>query len=406
MRVDQRRQHGVGAKIHQRRVIAERQRRPGTACRGDATPVDGDPPVEHRAIGDREQPAGADDDHRNDDCRLTIDDYEGVGTHPCARTSNRHSPFVHRHSTLASRLFGGARACRVIDQFGGDRGVAFSAGLGQAEHARDVALAEDRIAKHVVVHVAALGGEAGVLDVTDDLEFVHAVRRAGGPDDVFLDHDRAHVVGAEQQAQLPHLAALRHPRGLQVVEVVEDEPCDGERAQIVHSRRFERDAVLQGKLGVIGLKAPGDERGEAAGLVLQLAQAQQVLQAFFERFDGAIHHRGGRAKARMVRLAHHTQPLVCRRLSVAVQQLPHAVDEDLGASTGNAVEAGGDEPRDDRRHRQLRHARDVQHLGRRQRVQLEVRIPCLHGTKQVLVPRDAADRGCARLAAAVDRRPR
>ena len=104
--------------------------------------------------------------------------------------------------------------------------------------------------------------------------------------------------------------------------------------------------------------------------------------------DRAIHHRRGRAKPRVVRLAHHAQPLVRRRLAVAVQQLPHAVHEDLGASAWNAVEAGGDEPRDDRGHGQLRHARDMQHLGRRQRVQLEVRVACLHGTKQVLVPRD------------------
>ena len=74
------------------------------------------------------------------------------------------------------------------------------------------------------MHVAALRGEAGVLDVDDDLDFVHAVAGAGGADDVFFDHHAAHVVGAVGEAQLPHFSALGHPGGLQVVEVVEHNP--------------------------------------------------------------------------------------------------------------------------------------------------------------------------------------
>src|SRR5438067_224608 len=83
--------------------------------------------------------------------------------------------------------------------------------------ARNLALAEDRIPQNLVVHVATLGDESRVLDVADDLRFVHAVAGAGGTDDVFLDHDAAHVVGAVSKAQLTHLAALRHPRRLEVV---------------------------------------------------------------------------------------------------------------------------------------------------------------------------------------------
>ena len=73
----------------------------------------------------------------------------------------------------------------------------------------------------------------GVLDVADDLDLVHAVARPGRPHDVLFDHHAAHVVGAEGQAQLADLAALRHPRRLQVVEVVEHEPRQRERAQII-----------------------------------------------------------------------------------------------------------------------------------------------------------------------------
>ena len=232
------------------------------------------------------------------------------------------------------------------------------------------------------------GAEAGVLDVADDLDLVHAVGRAGRPHDVLLDHHRPHVVGAEEQAQLPHLAALRDPRRLEVVEVVEDQPGDRQGPQVVDASRLERDAVLEPKLGVIGLETPRDERGEPAGLVLQVAQPQHVFETLLERLDRAVHHRRGRAQSGPMRLAHHAEPLVGGRLAVAVQQLAHAIDENLGAAAGNAVEAGGDEPLDHGGHRELGHAGDVQHLGRRQRVQLEGRVAGLHRAKEVFVPSD------------------
>ena len=89
-----------------------------------------------------------------------------------------------------------------------------------------------------------------------------------------------------------------------------------------------------------------------------------------------------------MRVAHDVEPFVRRRLAVAVQQLAHAIDEDLGAAAGNAVEARGDQPIDHGRHRQARRAREVDHLGRRQRVQLERRIALLHRAEEILVPLD------------------
>ena len=135
-----------------------------------------------------------------------------------------------------------AASRRVVLQLLGHRGVAVGARGRQREHARHVALAEDRIAEDLVVHVAALRDEAGVLDVGDDLDLVHAVAGAGGADDVLLDHHAAHVVGAEGQAELPDLAALRDPRRLQVVEVVEHDArraraCAGSRRRSPRSRR-------------------------------------------------------------------------------------------------------------------------------------------------------------------------
>ena len=112
-----------------------------------------------------------------------------------------------------------------------------------------------------------------------------------------------------------------------------------ERAKVVDAGRLGAR-----QLGVVGLIAPGDERGEAAGFVLQRPQPQQVLEAFLVGLDRPVHHRRRRSQARAVRVAHDVEPLVGGRLAVAVQQLAHAVDEDLGAAAGDAVEARGDEP--------------------------------------------------------------
>ena len=79
-------------------------------------------------------------------------------------------------------------------------------------------------------------------------------------------------------------------------------------------------------------------------LVLQIAQPEQMLEPLLHRLDGSVHHRRRRPKARAVRVTHDVEPLVGGRLAVAVQQLPHAIDEDLGAAARNAVEPGGDQP--------------------------------------------------------------
>ena len=89
-----------------------------------------------------------------------------------------------------------------------------------------------------------------------------------------------------------------------------------------------------------------------------------------------------------MRLPHHVQPLVGRRLAVAVQQLPHAIHENLGAPARDAVEPCRHQAFDHRWDRKLVEPGDVQDLGRGQRVELEVGIARLDPPKQVLVPRN------------------
>ena len=139
---------------------------------------------------------------------------------------------------------------------------------------------------------------------------------------------------------------------------------------------------------MIGLIAPRDERGEAAGLVLKRAQSQQMLDALFVGLHRAVHHRRGRAKAGPVRVPHDVEPLVGGGLAVAVQQRAHAIDENFRAAARHAVEARGNQPIEHLRHRQLRQTRQVDDFGRRQRMQLERRVALLDRAEQILVPRE------------------
>jgi len=59
-----------------------------------------------------------------------------------------------------------------------------------------------------------------------------------GEHNVFLDQNAADIVSAELQSDLANLDAGRQPAGLNVVDVVEVEPADGQRFQIIDCRRF------------------------------------------------------------------------------------------------------------------------------------------------------------------------
>ena len=88
----------------------------------------------------------------------------------------------------------------------------------------------------------------------------HAEGRAGLADDIFLNHDAAEVVRAEFQRNLADFQTLRDPRALDVGEIIQVNPAQRLRPQILvraDRRRFQ--------LRVLGLERPADERGEMAG---------------------------------------------------------------------------------------------------------------------------------------------
>lgn len=84
-----------------------------------------------------------------------------------------------------------------------------------------------------VIVIPLLRSPAGVGDEPADLGLVEAIGRPGGADDVFLHHHAAHVVGSVEEGELPDLRPHRHPARLDIGNVVEIKPRQGEHRQIL-----------------------------------------------------------------------------------------------------------------------------------------------------------------------------
>ena len=201
-----------------------------------------------------------------------------------------------------------------------------------------------------------------------DLRKRQEVNRAGFGDDVFLDHQAAHVVGAVEQRKLADLEALRDPARLDVGNVVEIEPRYRLRLQILERTR-RRDV---GHVGVVGLKRPADERREAVRFVLQLADAFEMLDAFGQRFDVAEHHRRRADAAQFVPDSHHIEPVVGQHFA-ASHLLANAIDQNLAAAARQTAQAGGFESRQHFAKRQLADLREVMNLRRAEAVDIDLR---------------------------------
>src|SRR5690606_27711121 len=89
-----------------------------------------------------------------------------------------------------------------------------------------------------VEHVPPAGLEAGLGDDAAELVVGGAESGAGGGDDVFFDHEAAQVVGAESQGELADAQPLRDPTGLEVGEVVEEQPAYGEHLEVAVGADF------------------------------------------------------------------------------------------------------------------------------------------------------------------------
>ena len=95
----------------------------------------------------------------------------------------------------------------------------------------------------------------------------------------------------------PNLAdfdSRRQPARLNVVDVVEIEPADRQRFQIIHRRGF-RNFLSERR--IFRRENPRDERRKAARLFLQSPNALEMIDAMVIILAAAEHHRRRRAQA-------------------------------------------------------------------------------------------------------------
>ena len=112
--------------------------------------------------------------------------------------------------------------------------------------------------------------------------------RTGGVEDL-LAHDRAlHVVCAEMQRHLRKRQAHHDPVRLDVRDVVEQQARHGDHLQVVGAGRVLPAAPLED--GVLRVERERDEREEASGLVLLLAQPQQMVDTLLVGLDVSVEH--------------------------------------------------------------------------------------------------------------------
>src|SRR5437016_10837539 len=99
--------------------------------------------------------------------------------------------------------------------------------------------------------------------------------RASRAYDIFFDHDAADVVAAKTQPQLAGLQPWRNPRRLDVQYVFEVKAGERQHLQVLDCGRVFLHEISQ--RSIFALEGPGNEGGEAAGVLLNLADQVKMI---------------------------------------------------------------------------------------------------------------------------------
>lgn len=250
---------------------------------------------------------------------------------------------------------------------------------------------QERFVPKFIELVAQPGCEFGLADGPSDSVGIESVVGPGGGDHVLFDHDRSHVVGSTMKCDLCRLLSDCEPRGLDVGNVVQDDPAYGDDAQ-VFGRRKGRGDTLFFQLGARAAEYPRN-KGKKTILVgrflcLQVTDADQMLDPLAGCFYVAVHHCGGGGQSQTVGDAHHFDPLIGIGFSRG-ESAAHVVVEDFGSCSGQRVESCVDQASECGFDVQSADAGDVVHLGGSQRMQPDLRIASFQLPEKVLIERNA-----------------
>src|ERR1700726_727411 len=152
----------------------------------------------------------------------------------------------------------------------------------------------------------------------------------------FFFHDRAvQVVHPITEGDLCKRQSHAHPISGEMIDVIEINAADGKIVKLLKCR---------GRLDVCehgGLRFEGewDKSGETAGLILQLAQLAQVIDALSESFDMSVEHGASAAAPHGVPGGMDIEPFRGSLLT-ATNFISHRGIENFRAAAGHGSEAG------------------------------------------------------------------
>src|ERR1017187_5042869 len=147
--------------------------------------------------------------------------------------------------------------------------------------------------------------------------------------DLFLDHCAVNIVGSEAQRYLRNLRSHHLPVRLNMRKVIKHQPADRNLLDVGHAGS--REKMLQRR--VSRMKGERNKSLEAASLILQGTQFEQVIDAVSVVFDMAVEHGGVRFKPDLVGKASGIEPLIAVNLVIA-NNVPHPIGKNFSATAG------------------------------------------------------------------------
>ena len=199
--------------------------------------------------------------------------------------------------------------------------------------------------------------------------------------DLFFDNCAVEIVGAEALGELGHPWGHHDPVGLDVRDVVEHQAGDRDVLDVVEAAGY-RDMVERSVGRVEGQR---NESLEAFGLILQGAQADEMIHSVFFRFDVAVEHCAVGMKTKVVGLARGFDPDIAVDLVVA-DDASYGLGEDLGTAAGQGIHAGSFQLFEDLTNGELGACGEVADLNHREGLEVDGGEALLKATKEFAVP--------------------
>jgi len=117
-------------------------------------------------------------------------------------------------------------------------------------------------------------------------------RRTRHVENFFLDDSAVQIVYAVTERDLSQRQSHAHPISGKMLDVVQVNAADGKIAKLLKRGSW----LYVREHGGLRFESKGNEPGKTAGLVLQLAQLAQMIDALGQRFNVSVEH-GARAAA-------------------------------------------------------------------------------------------------------------